>query len=97
MREFHTVEPGWGRHGRVSDILVLLLWAVWLAGSGFGLIYAYFVGFDWGQGCLAHVRQSDAVNPVQAGRICTYFIPYTGVLLFWIVSAAGFWGLTRRG
>ena len=96
MRDFHTVGGGWGRQARASEILVLLFWTLWLAGSGFGLIYGYFVGFGWGRACLGHVEQSENINPVQAGRICTYFVPYAAVLLFWIVSAAGFWGVARR-
>jgi len=93
MRDFRSIEiqSGWRASG--AEIGRLLLWTAWLAFSGLGLIYGYFVEFDIGRGCIAYVETSGTINPVQAGRICTYFIPFTGVLLFWITSAAGMWRL----
>ncbi len=93
MQDFRPAEirEAWRANG--AEIGRLLVWSLWLAFSGLGLIYGYFVEFDLGRGCIAYIETSKTVNPVQAGRICTYFIPFTGVLLFWISSAAGMWRL----
>ena len=93
MRDFRQVQvlAVWRANG--AEIGRLLAWTAWLAFSGLGLIYGYFVEFDIGRGCVAYIETSETINPVQAGRICTYFIPFTGVLLFWIASAAGMWRL----
>ena len=96
MRDFRSVQILDGWRQRLREIATLLAWSVWLAISGFTLIYAYFVEFELGQGCVGYVKTSETINPVQASRICTYFVPYASVLFFWIMSAVSFWTFVRR-
>ena len=93
MRGFRSVQVSHGVRQQARHAWALLCWFAWLAASGFGLIYGYFVEFDLGRGCMGLVAAKTEIAPAHGGRICTYFAPFTGVLLFWIASAAGFWAL----